>query len=99
MVHRCGVSAEPEVIEHNIEPNDEFVIMATDGIWDVVDNLQAVSIVAQFIGKSTGGNTSISSSWNAEEASMLLTKFARSRWEKMSPMVDDITAIVVKLRD
>lgn len=89
VVHRCGVSAEPETIEHTISEGDEFIILATDGIWDVVDNNQAVQVVQNFSSKSP--------QWNPMEAASWLSKFARSRWEKMSPMVDDITCIIVKL--
>ena len=37
------------------------------------------------------------SNWSPVEVSANICKFARSRWEKMSPMVDDITCIIVKL--
>lgn len=91
IVHGCGVSAEPEVTEHKIDKDvDEFVVIATDGVWDVVDNNQAVQIIQGFAVKSPN--------WNAQEAALFLTKFARGRWEKLSPMVDDITCVVIKLR-
>ena len=90
IVHKCGVSAEPEIIDYIIDENDEFIIMATDGIWDVMDNNQSVQMVYSFVAKSHN--------WNALEASASVSKFARSRWEKLSPMVDDITCVVIKLR-
>ena len=89
VVHRSGVSAEPEIIEHTVDEFDEFLIIATDGVWDVVDNAQAVQMIQNFSSKGSG--------WSAMEASMWLSKFARSRWEKLSPMVDDITCVIVKL--
>lgn len=89
IVHKCGVSAEPEIIDHTIVDGDEFLILATDGIWDVVDSNQAVQVVQNFAIKSPN--------WDAHEAALWLSKYARSRWEKMSPMVDDITCIIVKL--
>jgi serine/threonine protein phosphatase PrpC len=90
VVHKFGVSAEPEVIEHIIEDNDEFVIIATDGVWDVVDNNHAVQMIHNFVVRSPN--------WSPLEASSALCKFARSRWEKLSPMIDDITCVVVKLK-
>jgi len=90
VVHKCGVSAEPEILEHSIDENDEFMIAGTDGIWDVVDNNYAVQMVSNFVNK-------FHANWSPTDASHALTKYARSRWEKMSPMVDDITCIVVKL--
>ena len=81
---------EPETLEHIVDEYDEFMIIATDGVWDVIDNNQAVQMVANFVSKS--------SHWNTLDASNTITKFARSRWEKLSPMVDDITCIVCTLR-
>ena len=81
---------EPETLEHIVDEFDEFMIIATDGVWDVIDNNQAVQMVQNFVSKS--------SHWSTLDASNTITKFARSRWEKLSPMVDDITAIVVCLK-
>jgi serine/threonine protein phosphatase PrpC len=91
VVHRCGVSAEPEITEHVIDDLDEYVLVATDGVWDTVDNAQAVQLVQSYIQK-------VGTNWSPLEASNIVARFARSRWEKMSPMVDDITCVVVKLR-
>ena len=46
VVHRCGVSSEPETFEHIVDSTDEFLIIATDGVWDVLDNNLACQIVA-----------------------------------------------------
>lgn len=37
--------ADPEIIEHRIAPDDQFVIVASDGFWDAVDNEEAVKMV------------------------------------------------------
>ena len=60
IVHRSGVSAEPETLEH-IDEYDEFMIIATDGVWDVIDNNQAVQMVQNFSSKSQ--------KWSALDAS------------------------------
>merc|ERR1711871_908660 len=96
VAHKVGVSAEPEILEHAIIADiDEFIIIATDGVWDVIDNNSAVSIVQSYIAKMGGS----SHNWSSLEASNWICKVARGRWEKLSPMVDDITALVVKLKD
>ena len=38
------VSHEPEVLSHELSPHDRLLIMASDGLWDVVDDSQAVQI-------------------------------------------------------
>lgn len=39
------VSAEPEVTWFSLNPHDEFAILASDGLWDVILNNEAVEIV------------------------------------------------------
>ena len=91
IAHKSGVSAEPEIFDHTIDEYDEFLIVATDGVWDVIDNNQAVQMVQNVASKSQ--------QWSPLEAASNVCKFARSRWEKLAPMVDDITCMVVKLKN
>ena len=42
---RPHVSAEPEIISVPVRKGDEFVIVATDGLWDVMDSDDAVNYV------------------------------------------------------
>jgi serine/threonine protein phosphatase PrpC len=41
------VSPTPDVIEHTLEARDHFLLMACDGLWDVVDNSEAARFVAE----------------------------------------------------
>lgn len=40
-----GVTAEPEVTETVLSDEDEYLVMASDGLWDVVSNAEVVSII------------------------------------------------------
>jgi pyruvate dehydrogenase phosphatase len=60
------VTAEPVVTTTKIEPeNGDFVVMATDGLWEMLTNEEVVGLVGQWIEKqsseSNGGN--IANSW------------------------------------
>ncbi|KAM0027439.1 putative protein-serine/threonine phosphatase, protein kinase TKL-Pl-3 family [Helianthus debilis subsp. tardiflorus] len=39
------VTAEPEVTETVLSDDDEYLVMASDGLWDVVSNLEVVNII------------------------------------------------------
>lgn len=48
------VIAYPEVIVKDIEPDHEFVVLACDGIWDVLSNQEVVSFVRRRIAQKNG---------------------------------------------
>lgn len=48
----CGVSAEPSVVARDIGPTDRYLIMASDGIWDVVSEAAAQAHILTTAGGS-----------------------------------------------
>ncbi|EEF36185.1 protein kinase and PP2C-like domain-containing protein [Ricinus communis] len=40
-----AVTAEPEITETTLSSEDEFLVMASDGLWDVVSNEEVVDII------------------------------------------------------
>ncbi|KAI3677967.1 hypothetical protein L6452_37241 [Arctium lappa] len=44
-----GVTAEPEVTETLLSDEDEYLVMASDGLWDVVSNAEVVSIIKKTV--------------------------------------------------
>lgn len=41
-----GIISMPDVSYHRITDMDEFVVLATDGVWDVLSNAEVVSIIS-----------------------------------------------------
>jgi pyruvate dehydrogenase phosphatase len=39
------LSSEPAIAVHQIQPNDHFVIFASDGLWEHLSNQEAVDLV------------------------------------------------------
>lgn len=82
---------------------DQFLIMASDGLWDVIENIEAVNFIERFRKKTPKssredypaglGNCSIA---------RLLVEEARYRWmgicEEDDCMIDDISAVVIEFR-
>ena len=45
IAHKIGVSAEPEVTSKEIEGDDKFIVMGSDGVWDVMSSAEAVGFI------------------------------------------------------
>jgi serine/threonine protein phosphatase PrpC len=41
------LTAEPEVTQHELATNDEFVVLGCDGLWDVISSQRAVELARQ----------------------------------------------------
>ncbi|XP_059434083.1 probable protein phosphatase 2C 73 isoform X1 [Corylus avellana] len=76
-----GLISVPDVTQREISKRDKFVILATDGVWDVVSNQEALQIV--------------SSTADREKSAKRLVEFAVGAWKqkKRGFAMDDISAI------
>ncbi|XP_006001463.1 pyruvate dehydrogenase [acetyl-transferring]-phosphatase 1, mitochondrial [Latimeria chalumnae] len=43
------LTAEPEVIRHELRPQDKFLVLATDGLWETLHRQEVVRIVGEHI--------------------------------------------------
>lgn len=116
-VKGVGVIAEPVVTMHDLcEEEDEFMILATDGVWEFISSEDAVEIVARHLYNrgGDGGNNEEGDGNNdgcgigagaatdggASIACEALIKAASEKWhEHEGDYRDDITAIVIRLKD
>jgi len=90
-----GLVCEPEVSVREVAPEDAFVVLATDGISDVVVDERIVDIVAQRL-----ATTAADGAAPAEAAAAALVAEARERWQAGLPIevkIDDTTALVMPL--
>ncbi|CAM6019924.1 unnamed protein product [Sphagnum balticum] len=76
------VVADPEIQEDTIEKGVDFLVLASDGLWDVVTNDDAVKIVAEILKAKEA---------DAEKAANELTKVAYQRGS-----ADNITCLIVR---
>ncbi|OMJ74194.1 hypothetical protein SteCoe_26949 [Stentor coeruleus] len=84
---KSGIISDPEIVIRNIQAEDKFLVLATDGIWEFISSQEAVDIVKDVwaYGKS-------------EACCEKLLETARKRWQKES-VVDDITVLVAFLHN
>lgn len=47
-VRRVGVISEPDHSEVELTPNDQFIVLASDGVWEFISSKEAVDIIAQY---------------------------------------------------
>jgi protein phosphatase 2C len=88
------VIAEPEVTIMDRTDKDEFLILASDGLWDVVSNDIACKIARNCLsGRAASKYPESVSGSTAADAAALLVELAISRGSK-----DNISVVVVELR-
>ncbi|KAK1278634.1 putative protein phosphatase 2C 34 [Acorus gramineus] len=76
-----GLISEPDVTQRSISHRDKFLVLATDGVWDVISNEEAVQIVA--------------SAPDRGKAAKRLVECANRAWKRKrrSIAVDDCSAV------
>ncbi|KAI4324493.1 hypothetical protein MLD38_029980 [Melastoma candidum] len=82
-----GLISVPEISYRMISPDDEFIVLATDGIWDALSNDQVVKIVASAKRRSL--------------AAKLLVAHASLAWRTRFPgcKLDDCAVVCLFFKD
>lgn len=82
-----GVIAIPQITHIRLTNDDQFLVLATDGVWDVLTNEEVASIVWSIE--------------NKEVAARAVVKAASAAWRHDYPSskVDDITVVCLFLQD
>jgi len=45
-------TATPEIIQHKIQPDDQFLVLATDGLWELVSNEEVLSFLKELFSQN-----------------------------------------------
>uniref|UniRef100_A0A6S8ZMK7 PPM-type phosphatase domain-containing protein n=5 Tax=Ditylum brightwellii TaxID=49249 RepID=A0A6S8ZMK7_9STRA len=86
VAHTAGVISDPEFTERELDPSsDKFIVVATDGLWEFVNNDETVDMTAKMKGPA--------------EAVDYLVKEANARWMHEEQVIDDTTIVVANLFD
>ncbi|RWW64734.1 hypothetical protein BHE74_00028006, partial [Ensete ventricosum] len=60
-----GLISVPEISHRHITEKDEFIVLATDGVWDVLSNKEVVDIVAMASTRSSAARYVVESAGRA----------------------------------
>ena len=81
---KIGIISEPEIIAKKIEQSHKFIIMGSDGLWDVIKPYDVNRIVRPYFNKG-----------DIDGACKILLKKAEAVWKKNNEERDDITIIII----
>ena len=79
-----GVISEPEIKEMELNINDKFMIIASDGIWEFISSQECVNIISNFYEKN-----------DIKGCCEYLYDESSKRWLKEEEVIDDTTLILV----
>jgi len=87
IAHMVGVSEEPEVFERTITDKDEFIVVASDGVWEFLETKEVGDIIHAYGPKKI------------KESCEKIAKKSWDLWIKNEgDVVDDITCICIYLK-
>lgn len=99
-----GVIPNPILNSFKIYPDlDQFIIIGSDGLWDVMENIEVVNFVEKF--RLSASNKELSQIFPCKlsnsSISRLLCEEARYRWfgilENEDVCVDDISCVIIEM--
>jgi len=85
VAERIGVFAEPELLRRELAKEDEFLLIASDGVFEFLSSQAVVDIVVQYD--------------DALEACHALVSEAYRLWLQYEVRTDDISVILVRFKD
>ena len=96
---RVGVIATPVCHSFQLFEADQFVVLASDGVWDVMENVEVVNFVEKLKKGCVGDSDEFPARQENSSIARMLCEEARYRWygiiEAEDVMIDDISCIIV----
>jgi serine/threonine protein phosphatase PrpC len=103
-----GVISTPICTSHELRSCDKFLVIASDGVWDVMENEEVVQFVEVYRKQCIDSNDLPALNKqkiqpNNASIAQLLCEEARMRWfsivEEEDTMIDDISCIILEAED
>lgn len=99
--HDIGVSSVPIIHTFTHFPiQDQFIVIASDGIWDVMENIEVINFVEKFRKSCQNSGSAYPAKTSNSSIARLLCEEARYRWfgviEEEDVMIDDISCVILE---
>ena len=75
-----------EINIYDINADDRFLVIASDGVWEFLSNEEVAAIVQPFYALG-----------QAEQAANQIVRDSANQWKQREEVIDDITCVVVFL--
>ena len=85
LAERIGCIAQPELLKKEIEENDEYIVICSDGVFEFLSNQAVLDIVLKYDDLLAACKAVVQESYRL--------------WLQYEIRTDDITCIAIKLRD
>jgi serine/threonine protein phosphatase PrpC len=79
-INHCSIDIE----KYELNQDDKFIIIASDGVWEFLENEEVAEIVWPFFVKHS-----------PEAAGNALVRAAAQKWKENDTVIDDITCIII----
>jgi serine/threonine protein phosphatase PrpC len=87
VAHSVGASSEPEFCNRRLVGEDKFILIASDGLWEYLDSIEAIDIMSNFY-----------QSGKLDQGVDALMHEARRRWTTTVQAVDDMTLVLITFK-
>lgn len=77
VAHECGVSCDPEILEKSLNSNDQFIVVASDGVYDVLSSSEVVGFIFEAMDK-------FGEDHDKNNIAQMLCEECRRRWEALN---------------
>lgn len=85
VAHTAGVISAPEVHRVEVQSNDHFMVVASDGLWEFMSNEEVINMIAR--------------EREPKKAVDKLIAEANERWLREESVIDDTTIIVAFMKE
>jgi len=87
--HEVGMVSSPEVTTYDVDSEDRFVVLGSDGIWDFLSDERVVEVAHEALTREGG---------TPEAAAEAVVLAAQEQWRLKASTCDDVTCLIAKFQ-